>query len=117
MTRVERFGPSKFLEGDRGFLQADASGGYDGIYAGGKVIEVGCNAHARRKFIEAQKTDGARASVALAFYRALYAIEKSVKAEIAKTVPEDEPDESVRAAIRLRIRQEGAKPVLERFGE
>ena len=41
----------------RGFLQADTFGGYDGIYAGGKVVEVGCNAHAQRKFIEAQKTD------------------------------------------------------------
>jgi transposase len=112
-----RDGPSKFLKGYRGFLQADAFGGYDGIYAGGKVVEVGCNAHARRKFIEAQKTDLARASVALAFYRELYAIEKAIKAEIAKTVPQDEPDESVRAAIRLRIRQEKAKPVLDRFRE
>src|SRR5262249_223350 len=106
-----RDGPSKFLEGYHGFLQADAFGGYDGIYAGGKVVEVGCNAHARRKFIEAQKTDLARASVALAFYRELYAIEKAIKAEIAETVPEDDLDESKRATIRLRIRQEKAKPV------
>jgi transposase len=53
----------------------------------------------------------------VAFYRELYAIEKAIKAEIAKTVPQDEPDESVRAAIRLRIRQEKAKPVLDRFRE
>ena len=79
------------------------------------MIEVGCNAHARRKFVEAQKTDLSRAAAALAFYRELYAIEKAIKAEIAETVPEDEPDESVRAAIRLRIRQEKAKPVLDRF--
>jgi hypothetical protein len=32
-------------------------------------------------------------------------------------VPEDETDESVRAVIRLRIRQERAVPVLERFGK
>ena len=32
-------------------------------------------------------------------------------------MPEDEADESVRAAIRLRIRQERAVPVLERFGK
>ena len=37
--------------------------------------------------------------------------------EIAKTVPEDDPDESKRAVIRLRIRQERAVPVLERFRE
>jgi transposase len=111
----KRDGPSRFLKGFRGFLQADAFSGYDGIYAGGRVIEVGCNAHARRKFVEAQKTDLSRAAAALAFYRELYAIEKAIKAEIAKTVPEDETDESERAAIRLRIRQERAVPVLERF--
>jgi len=81
------------------------------------VIEVGCNAHARRKFVEAQTTDLSRAAAALAFYRELYAIEKAIKKEIAETVPEDETDESVRAAIRLRIRQERAVPVLERFGK
>src|SRR6195952_4439811 len=110
-----RDGPSQFLEGYRGFLQADAFSGYDGIYAGGRVIEVGCNAHARRKFVEAQKTDLSRAAAALAFYRELYAIEKAIKAEIAKTVPEHQTDESERAAIRLRIRRQRAVPVLERF--
>ena len=58
----KRDGPSRFLKGFRGYLQADAFSGYDGIYAGGDVVEVGCNAHARRKFIEAQTTDTARAS-------------------------------------------------------
>jgi hypothetical protein len=81
------------------------------------VIEVGCNAHARRKFVEAQKTDLSRAAAALAFYRELYVIEKAIREEIAKTVPEDEPDESVRAAIRLRIRQDRAVSVLDRFRE
>ena len=48
----QRDGPMKFLNGwgqDRQvYLQADAYGGYDGIYlgeAGGKVIEVACMAH------------------------------------------------------------------------
>src|SRR5262249_28142628 len=112
-----RDGPSQFLEGYRGFLQADAFGGYDGIYAGGRVIEIGCNAHARRKFVEAQTTDLSRAAAALAFYRELYAIEKAIRKEIAETVPEDETDESLRAAIRQRIRQERAVPILERFGK
>ncbi len=110
-----RDGPSQFLEGYRGFLQADAFGGYDGIYAGGRVIEVGCNAQVRRKFVEVQKTGLSRTAAALAFYRELYAIEKAIRKEIAETVAEDETDESVRAAIRLRIRQERAVPVLESF--
>jgi transposase len=37
-----RDGPAAFLEGYRGFLQADAYGGYDGIFLGsdGEVVEV-----------------------------------------------------------------------------
>jgi hypothetical protein len=35
-------GPAGFLWGFSGYLQADAYTGYDGIYAGGKVIEVPC---------------------------------------------------------------------------
>jgi transposase len=109
----KRDGPSRFLKGFRGYLQADAFSGYDGIYAGGDVVEVGCNAHARRKFIEAQATDPARAAAALAYYRQLYAIETAIKAEIAKLPPDT--GEPARAAIRLRVRQERAVPVLEAF--
>jgi transposase len=109
----KRDGPSWFLQGFRGYLQADAFSGYDGIYAGGSVVEVGCNAHARRKFVEAQKTDMARAAAALAYFRQLYAIEKEIKAKLAK-LPE-EADEPTRAAIRLRVRQEQAVPVWEAF--
>jgi hypothetical protein len=94
-------------------LQADAFSGYDGIYAGGDVVEVGCNAHARRKFIETQTADPARAAAALAYYSQIYAIEKEIKAEIAK-LPEG-GDEPAQAAIRLRVRQERAVPVLEGF--
>jgi transposase len=109
----KRDGPSKFLRGFQGHLQADAFSGYDGIYAGGGVIEVGCNAHARRKFIEAQSTDAARASTALAYYRELYAIERDIKAEIAEL--SEGVDEPTRAAIRLRVRQERAVPILGSF--
>jgi transposase len=58
-----------------------------------------------------------RAAAALAFYRELYSIEKKIKEEIAKSAPEGKAEESERAAIRLRIRQELAIPVLERFRE
>ena len=107
----KRDGPSRFLEDFRGYLQADAFSGYDGIYAGGDVVEVGCNAHARRKFIEAQTSDPARAAAALAHYRQLYAIEKKIKAEIAKLPPDAE--EPALAAIRLRAREEHSVPVWE----
>jgi transposase len=108
-----RDGPREFLEDYRGYLQADAFGGYDGIYTGGKVLEVGCNAHARRKFHEARTSDQLRAATALAYYRELYTIEAEIKKEIGKQG--DEIDESTRAAIRFRFRQERAVPILETF--
>src|SRR3954453_21020773 len=47
-----RVGPTEFLKGYRGYLQADAYSGYDRIFAdsGGAIVEVACWAHARRKF-------------------------------------------------------------------
>src|SRR6266446_1865441 len=49
-----REGPRAFLGEFRGYLQADAFSGYDALYATGRVIEVGCMAHARRHFFEAK---------------------------------------------------------------
>jgi hypothetical protein len=48
------------------YLQADAYNGYDGIYlgSGGKIIEVGCWQHARKRFKAAEASD-LRAQVAL----------------------------------------------------
>ena len=110
----KRDGPSRFLAGFRGHLQADAFSGYDGIYAGGDVVEVGCNAHARRKFIEAQTTDAARSAAALAYYRQLYAIETRRSRPRSPSCRRT-PTNRHGAAIRLRVRQERAVPVLESF--
>jgi transposase len=81
-----RDGPEKFLrdwgKDGRRFLQADAFGGYDGIYAGqagGLVTEVACWAHARRKFYQARTTDSATATQALAYIRLLYDVEDKTK--------------------------------------
>src|SRR5690606_35270083 len=73
-----RAGPSNWLRDFHGYLQADAYGGYDGIYSCG-AIEVACWAHARRKFFEAKDTDGKRAAQMLSFVRELYAIEDEAK--------------------------------------
>jgi Transposase IS66 family len=56
-----------------------------------------------------------RSAEALAFYRELCANERAIKKEIARNAPDGKAVESERAAIRLRIRQERAGPVLERF--
>jgi transposase len=70
-------GPARFLDGYRGYLQADAYTGYDALYAGGGVIEVGCWAHARRYFHEAAFGAGdTRGHAALAFIHQLFAVER-----------------------------------------
>jgi transposase len=73
----QRDGPAEFLRSFRGYLQADAFGGYDGIYAGsqGAIVEVACWAHARRKFYEARTSDPARSHAALAWIGKLYDVE------------------------------------------
>jgi transposase len=72
----KRDGPVNFLKNYKGFLQADAYAGYDGIYAGKLVHEVACWAHARRKFFEALTSNKAAASWALRCIQILYRIEK-----------------------------------------
>lgn len=94
-----RDGPAAFLDGYAGYLQADAFGGYDGIYASGDVIEVACWAHARRKFHEARSTDSNRAHRMLAWIRQLYDIERDAK--------KLDPD------ARHTLRQEKSKPLFE----
>lgn len=74
-----RDGPAKFLQGFSGYLQADAYGGYDGLYASpsSRIIEVACWAHARRYWFEAATTDPARAHHVLGIIARLYQIESA----------------------------------------
>jgi transposase len=72
----KRDGPLNFLQDFRGYLQADAFSGYDCIFAGGRVKEVACWAHARRKFFDALSTNSAVCSTALRMIGELYAIER-----------------------------------------
>lgn len=105
-----RDGPATFLKDFRGYLQADAYGGYDGIYtgSGGAIQEVGCWAHARNKFTAAQTTDPERALAAKAWVRKLYDVEDEAKklASAAKW-----PEERLHTE-RLRLRQEKSVPLL-----
>lgn len=77
----QRDGPAAFLKDYRGYLQADAFNGYDGIYleSHGRIIEVGCWAHARRKFHESRRLDPPRMETALAWIGKLYAVEKDLR--------------------------------------
>jgi len=99
-----RDGPREFLKGWSGYLQADAFGGYDGIYAGeagGRVTEVACWAHARRKFYDARNSDAAASTHALAHVRLLYDVEDEGK--------------SLSAPERHHLRQEKSIPRLNQF--
>jgi hypothetical protein len=77
----QREGPARFLRDYRGYLQADAYGGYDGIYldSRGQIVEVACWTHARRYWWKARQSDPPRAHHALAVIRRLYAIERAAK--------------------------------------
>jgi transposase len=76
-TSRSRDGPAAFLKDYRGFLQADAYGGYDGIFlnSDGTIVEVACWAHARRKFFEARSNAPRQANEILEWIQQLYDIE------------------------------------------
>ena len=90
-----------YLDGFTGYLQVDGYAGYEKTSA----QLVGCWAHARRKFKEAQiaqpKGKTGKADMALSMIQKLYRIEISLK------------DKSVEEKYQLR--QEKAKPLLAKF--
>ena len=96
-----RDGPAEFLKSFSGFLQADAYAGYDHLYRKGKIVEVACWAHGRRKFFDAKVTDAARSTAALAYIARLYEVEKEAQSM--------EPSE------RHVQRQARSRPLLEDF--
>ena len=99
----KRDGPLEFLEGFGGYLQADAYGGYDGLYQDPQrnILEVACWTHCRRYWWEARSTDSPRAHEALGYIGRLYQIEEVVR---------DRAAHEVSAA-----RQEYALPILSDF--
>jgi transposase len=103
-----RAGPSMWLDKFKGYLQADAYGGYDGIYATG-VKEVACWAHGRRHFFDVKETDGRRCAQMLSMVRELYKVEDEATGQIAAT-KDCTPIEA--DAIRLSLRQQGSVPIL-----
>jgi transposase len=105
--------PQTFLAGYAGFLRGDAYAGYDALFATGAVVEVGCWAHTRRKFFEAQKTDPEGALYALGVIRQLYAAERKATEHVAELRLAGAEAE----ALRLRLRQGRSVPLLKPFGE
>lgn len=95
--------PISFLEGYRGYLQADDYAGYHALFRTGAIRHVACWAHCRRRFFDvdkAQSTPGL-AREALGFIGKLYEIERTLKGE-----PPDRRQE---------IRQRDTVPLLGKF--
>jgi len=111
----KRDGPVEFLRDFKGtrqsprYLQADAYGGYDGIYTaseaddGPVLIECACWAHCRRYFYDAHTSDPVRSHQVLGWVRQLYDIEHDAK--------------DFSAGARRALRQEKAKPILDTIKE
>ena len=74
-----RDGPMTFLKGFKQTLVADAYGGYDGVVVGNEITRAGCWAHARRKFVDAEKSHPQIAAEAVGIIRQLYALEHKGK--------------------------------------
>ncbi len=96
--------PQRHLAEFRGFLQADAYAGFNHLYEGGRIQEVACWAHVRRKFYDLQVAHKSPvAQEALERIAALYAIESEIRGR--------PPNE------RCEMRQARARPLLESLRE
>ena len=103
----------KMLDGYQGYIQSDGYSGYDHLSRKPGIAHLGCLTHARRKFVEVNKgrkksrgkqnTSKGLADEALDFIGALYRIERHARENNLS-------HEQIQA-----LRQEKAKPVLERF--
>lgn len=92
--------PQEHLEGYEGFLHADGYAGYEKLYGSGKITEVACMAHIRRKFFDLHKANGSPvAKETLERIAALYGIEKQIRKK--------PPD------LKRQVRQLKAKPLFE----
>ncbi len=95
------------LEDYAGFLQVDGNVTYDALARAHPEIRlVGCMAHARRKFFEADKAQGKKGATGkarngLSLIQKLYGIEQSIKGKPPRE--------------RKRVREERAMPVLEQL--
>ena len=101
--------PKDVLRSFSGVLQTDGYQAYDAVAkdASGRIELAGCWAHARRKFVEAEKSDPKTVAVILRGIGLLYAIEKQIRETNAS------PEEVLRLRARARTLLNKARPKLE----
>jgi len=93
-------GPEDVLTLRSGYTVADASNLFDASFESNpKLIECGCNMHARRYYVKALDAGDTRAALPLAAYKKLYKIEEEIH--------QSDPD------AKLAARQEQSKPVFD----
>jgi transposase len=92
--------PAEHLKDYTGWMHADGYSGFNELYQSGRVSEIACMAHIRRKFVDVHKAQGSViAEEAIKRIAALYGIEKEARGQS----PEH----------RASIRQEKAQPLLD----
>lgn len=96
-----REGPKEFLKDFQGALQADGWQVYDKFEKRQGILLLGCMAHVRRKFEEAQDNDRARATYALSEIQKLYGIERKAR------------DGQLDDEGRKKLREAESRPILE----
>ena len=101
-----REGPKKFLGQWEGVLQTDGYQAYDGV-GGPKLVQVGCWAHARRKYVDAVKVnaDDAEAVKMVLRMDALFLVDRQAR------------QQGLATAERLALRREHSQPWLEEIRE
>jgi transposase len=97
--------PKELLGNFKGYLQTDGYTVYEDYDGKEGVTLLHCMAHARRKFIEAQKNDDARSAYALEQMQQLYAIERHCK------------EKNLTDQQKQAVRQQQAVPILEHLGK
>jgi len=96
-------GPQAFMKHRTGYIQCDGYAGYDKIVGRPGVIEVGCNAHQRRKWVQALEAGDARASIAIDLIARGYAVE-------AKAVARGLGPDALKS-----LRQDESRPLMEQL--
>ena len=93
--------PTNFLEEFEGILQNDRYSGYNELRRRDGITDVGCWAHSRRKFVDAEVTAGRRTKPIVAKIAKLYAVEKEAR------------EQKLGAEARAGLRQKCSRPVLD----
>lgn len=106
--------PTRLLNGYRGYVMTDDYAGYHALGAQSGVERLGCWAHARRKFVEAQKVQPKgktrRADIARHLINKLYGIERDLKDNVDEDRKTGRHERSLSVLAQLKSWMEKTQP-------